>query len=107
MGLKRWEDQLLKVQGVGEEMRMLVLIGQESDQTSCFSHLYNKIPGIGNLKEKGSVQLMVPEVSAPHGVERAEFGGQKRKSLSAGESTKHSSWKCLRLHSHVAFPASQ
>lgn len=87
VGLKRWEDQLLKVQGVGEEMRMLVLIGQESDQTSCFSHLYNKIPGIGNLKEKGSVQLMVPEVSAPHGVERAEFGSreEEKEFISRGE----------------------
>lgn len=32
---------------------------------------------MGHLKEKGSVQLMVPEGSAPRGVERAEFGSQE------------------------------
>lgn len=47
---------------MGEEMRMLVLVGQESNHTSCSSHLYDEVPVPDNLKEKGIVQLRVSEV---------------------------------------------
>lgn len=42
---------------------------------------------MGHLKEEGSVQLMVPEGSAPRGVERAEFGSQEEEKefISGGE----------------------
>lgn len=55
-------------------------VGFDFNHTSCFSHLHDKVPDIGNIKEKGSVQLIVSEVSAHDAAEgyqrNSHYGSQ-------------------------------